>query len=80
MKNEDLITLEKLVDHYGLHYVLDQLVYICYLKADHIMESYNDKGLAELWETDGKRLGKVKVLNGACRNGKIISDTGWIKP
>lgn len=79
MKYDDQVTLEKLVDAYGLSSVIRHLVQTCFDKADHILANYQDKGLAELWTTDGKRLSKVKILNGACRNARIVSDTGWIK-
>lgn len=41
--------LEVLVDKHGLANVMNALAEVCYAKADHISESYNDKGLAEDW-------------------------------
>jgi hypothetical protein len=49
--------LEMLIDQYTLTDVLNALVSICGEKADHIRSSYQDKGLAKIWENMGRLIG-----------------------
>lgn len=48
--SDDEVTLELLVDKYGMASTLEQLADICSEKAEHIHASYQDKPLAESWE------------------------------
>lgn len=49
-------TLEKLVDDNGLQAVIGALSQICFEKAEHIQENWQDSGLAKLWEKNAKVL------------------------
>lgn len=48
--------LEKLIDTHGLQAVLVSLSEICFEKASHTQENWQDDGLAELWEKNAKVL------------------------
>lgn len=45
----DTNTLEAMVDRLGMHIVLDYLSDIAVLKASHVEEAWQDKGLAKAW-------------------------------
>jgi hypothetical protein len=49
-------SLEALVDANGLRAVVDALAAIAYVKADHIEEAWQDRGLAQRWLAAGRRL------------------------
>lgn len=49
-------TLEKLIDTHGLQDVLVSLSNICFEKAAHIRENWQDANLAKLWEKNAKVL------------------------
>lgn len=51
--------LESLIDHKGLSSVLETLAAICYLKAGHVEENWQDANLARRWERAGKKLDKA---------------------
>jgi hypothetical protein len=55
---QDERTLEGMVDGMGLSAVLLILQSICYAKAQHIQENWQDYGLAMEWATTGNKLGK----------------------
>ena len=52
----DGMTLENLVDTYGLLRILDTLGDICEAKAEHIRASYSDEKRARKWSAKGKAL------------------------
>lgn len=58
-RKEHLDTLEALVDRWSLPYVLSLLSEICYAKASHIAENWQDVGLAHVWERKGTRIQKL---------------------
>lgn len=68
--NTPMDDLEAFVDKWGLKGTVSALAEIALAKAEHIRTNWQDEGLAELWDHDGKKLDKVsaKILNGACRS------------
>ena len=48
--------LEKLIDTNGLQAVIVALSQICFEKADHIRENWQDDKLSKLWEKNAKVL------------------------
>jgi hypothetical protein len=55
---QDEQTLEGMIDGMGLRGVLLILQDICYAKAQHIQENWQDPGLAKEWTTAGNKLGQ----------------------
>lgn len=51
--------LEKLIDRDGLRPVLAAIAEICYLKAAHIAENWQDTATAKVWTNTGIALDKV---------------------
>lgn len=49
-------TLEKLIDTHGLQAVIVSLSQICFEKAEHTQENWQDDKLAKLWEKNAKVL------------------------
>lgn len=60
MTNEEL--LEEMIDADGLTEVLRMLVTVCELKADHVLQYTDSKGLFDDWKTMAGRIGRVRVL------------------
>ena len=50
----DSVQLESMVDTVGLSAVLDALASICSEKADHVRTTWQDEGLARLWDKSAK--------------------------
>jgi len=46
-------TLESFIDKHGLAAVLESLARVCYDKANHVAETYNDVVLADAWSKAG---------------------------
>ena len=46
--------VESLVDRTDLDSVLEALEEMCYLKAEHVREDWQDENLARVWEYNGK--------------------------
>ena len=61
---QDEQTLEAMIDSMGLRGVMLLLQEICYSKAQHIQENWQDYGLAMEWATTGNKLGKWAKLIG----------------
>jgi predicted metalloenzyme YecM len=59
-KVQQIEELERLVDKWGLSFLLSTLEQVCYEKADHITMNWQDPNLAKSWETVGKKLGKLE--------------------
>lgn len=53
--------LEELVDAVTLEHVLGALAFVCLMKADHIEESYDDRGLAKIWRQMANKLQNAAV-------------------
>lgn len=51
--------LERLVDEVGLASVLEALAEVCYAKAGHIEENWQDQLLANAWTRAGRRVDSV---------------------
>ena len=62
MTQAEAINLETLIDNHGIQEVMDAIANICWEKSEHIVQSYGDKPLAKLWETNGKRIARMKLL------------------
>ena len=58
MNSQDEQTLEGMMDVMGLKAILMVLQSICYAKADHIEDNWQDYGLAREWKTTGNTLGQ----------------------
>lgn len=52
----EVVELEGMVDRASVAAVLEALGDICFEKADHLREAWQDYGAAKTWEKDGKRL------------------------
>ncbi len=48
--HEERITLERMIDKFGLSDVLDAIASICIEKSEHVLCSYNDKTTAKAWD------------------------------
>ena len=51
--------LEKLVDAESIVGVIRQLAEICSLKEEHIRQTWQDSGLADIWAKQGEVLSKT---------------------
>lgn len=56
VQDDDSEELEVIIDRHGLKKVLVMMSDIAYAKADHIRETWEDKGLAQEWERDASKL------------------------
>lgn len=58
MANErDLLeTIERLIDEWGIGTVLQATADIALIKADHILETWQDEPLAKQWKKDADRV------------------------
>ena len=54
--------LEELIDKHGLRSITEELAMICYEKAQHIRENWQDDKLAKTWDKDAKT-----VINATAR-------------
>ncbi len=51
--------LENLVDANGLSNVLEALSEICFAKASHLEEAWQDASTAKTWERDGHKIANL---------------------
>ena len=51
--------LEEMMDRHGIQNVIEDLAEICYAKAQHVEEAWQDPGLASVWNSAGNYLWKV---------------------
>ena len=58
----DMDRLEAMVDNVGLSWVVDALAEICFLKADHIEQTWQDRALALAWSRAGTKLVAITKL------------------
>ena len=58
--------LEKMVDAYGLEMVSSLLEDICYAKAEHLSQNWQDDESAKSWEEVGAALGKASKIAELC--------------
>lgn len=54
-------TLETLIDSNTLHDVIEALESVCYAKAGHIEENWQDATTAQPWVMAAQRLGEVNI-------------------
>lgn len=62
MKNTQIDTLENLVDSMSIIGVLDALEDICYMKAGHLRENWQDETSAKHWEKRARQIAKAKTI------------------
>jgi hypothetical protein len=53
--------IESLVDTHGVYTVLSAIQEICYAKAEHVRDNWQDRPLAKLWDKVGKALSPACV-------------------
>jgi hypothetical protein len=56
---KSMVALEDMIDSESLSEVLSLIGRVCYVKAEHIRESYSDKELESIWEKAGDALFKL---------------------
>lgn len=56
---DDIYELEEILDRQGLVQLLGMLESICYDKAQHLMENWQDMDTAKVWERDAKKIGNL---------------------
>jgi hypothetical protein len=55
MRREDRMRIiEELIDSVSVPELLDEISTICFLKAEHIAENWQDYLLAKVWERKGR--------------------------
>jgi hypothetical protein len=54
MNKQAMETLERMVDSYSLAAVVQAIGIICYEKADHVAENWQDEQLAKDWHRDAQ--------------------------
>lgn len=59
----DADALEAMIDRTSLLAVVTTLMEICYGKAQHLEENWQDRRAAKSWEQDGNALDRVKLNN-----------------
>lgn len=55
--------VERLIDRYGVGAVLDTMATISEYKAEHVMEVWQDVGLAKAWHRAAGRLSRLAGTN-----------------
>jgi hypothetical protein len=53
------LQLEQAIDTIGLPQVLEHLANICYGKAEHLRENWQDEKSAKLWDKNANQLEKL---------------------
>lgn len=51
--------IETLIDKYGVSGMLNAMANICYAKAEHIRENWQDHELAKDWEKRGAKIARI---------------------
>jgi hypothetical protein len=54
-----MVELEVMVDRISLQTVIEALAHICWLKAEHLQENWQDNAGARAWLKDAKKLDRV---------------------
>lgn len=54
--------LEFMIDTVGLSNVLYAIEHVCYAKAEHIQENWQDRTLAKAWSADARTARKAGTL------------------
>jgi hypothetical protein len=62
MKKQDLELLEGIIDRSSPSHVLQSLSEICFEKAIHIRENWQDEKLAKQWEQTGSKIARIILL------------------
>ena len=53
------VVLENMIDRKGMQAVIEDLAEICYAKAQHVSEAWQDERTASAWTSAGNYLWKV---------------------
>jgi hypothetical protein len=59
MANDLEYEIEEMIDKNSLEKVLRTIEDICYGKAEHLRENWQDPKAAKLWDNSGKRVGSA---------------------
>jgi hypothetical protein len=59
LTQRDADWIERMIDNIGLEGLLATVSEICYLKAQHIEENWNDTALARAWSRAGQIVDKA---------------------
>ena len=68
--NQQLDTLESLVDQIGLADTIDRLAEVCSAKADHLEDNWQDHNAAVLW---GEMAGRLLTTSKAASDKGLTS-------
>jgi len=60
---DEVLALEMMLDKHTLEIMLDRLSELCFAKAQHIEENWQDKALAKAWSKAGIAIGKLSVTD-----------------
>lgn len=61
VKMYDKSDIETLIENMSLPGVLSILSQVCYEKAEHLRNNYQDLETARTWEKVGRAVGKIKI-------------------
>jgi hypothetical protein len=60
-----MVELEVMVDRTSLQTVIEALAHICWLKAEHLEENWQDEQSARAWKRDARKLDRlVELIDG----------------
>lgn len=63
MKKQDIQTIEQIIDRTSPGQMLAAISEICFEKAQHIRENWQDETLAKQWEKEGRRIARNLFVN-----------------
>lgn len=62
MAQNEMDTLEAMLDTYDITTVVEALADICSEKADHVQSAWQDLALAKLWDRNAQRLYRTRDI------------------
>lgn len=63
MKKQDIEALEGIIDRNSPSSVLNEMANICFEKAQHTRENWQDYPLANQWEKTGQKIARIILVN-----------------
>lgn len=54
--------IETLIDKYSVSGILNAMANVCYAKAEHIRENWQDNDLAKDWEKRGSKIARIILI------------------
>ncbi len=54
--NTNADTIEALINHYSLSYVIELVAEVCSAKADHLVSNWQDDSAGAIWDNNVERL------------------------